>query len=144
MNPSRNLRRAVEISRAFVGSVEFEHRCRHFSFLFDGSKLVSMGVNSLKTHPSNLKYRYLNRSMNKIGFAVGTHSEMKAFLKMGDSDCRGLVLVNTRIDRNGNLGYCFPCTGCRDVIDSKGVKEVFYVGRGGFFERMELGSSALI
>jgi hypothetical protein len=131
------LSRAVETSYAFAGRKDHPQRCRHFSFIFDGCKIVSMGVNSPKTHPMNLRFNYTNRNRVKISSLVGTHSEMNAVMKFGLWDCRGLLLVNTRVNRNDELDSSRPCPGCMDMISSLGFKAVLHTVKGGWFEIMK-------
>jgi len=135
--PSKILDKAVEISYAFAGKRRLTQRCRHFSLVFERSRLVSVGVNSMKTHPLNLKFNYVNNQMERIGSIVGTHSEMSAVLKLGSDACRGLTMVNTRINRNDDLDYSFPCNGCLDMLEKIGFKDVFYTTKHGDFERIE-------
>lgn len=96
-----------------------------------------MGVNSPKTHPMNLRFNYVNRQMHRISSFVGTHSELNAVMKMGYDYCKGLVLVNTRINRRDELDYSRPCPGCTDMIVKLGFKSVFYTDKTGKFESME-------
>lgn len=96
-----------------------------------------MGLNSHKTHPRNLRYGYRSKRQSKAGWTVGTHSEMSAVLKMDGEDCRGLTLVNTRVNRRGRLDYSRPCEGCTDLIRSLGFREVYHTARDGSFVRME-------
>lgn len=112
-------------------------RCRHFSFVFDGTRIVSTGTNSRKTHPANLDFRYVNRKYMPISDVVGTHSELKAALRAGMENCRGLVLVNTRVNRNGRLDNSRPCRGCADLIGKLGFLEVYYTDREGKFRRLD-------
>lgn len=113
------------------------HRCRHFTFVFRGYRLLSVGVNSPKTHPRNLLYRYVGRGEVDIAPVVGTHSEMNAVLRLGDEDPRGLTLVNTRVNRNGKLDNSRPCLGCTDMLRRLGFGRVFHTVKGGDFVRME-------
>jgi deoxycytidylate deaminase len=135
--PPKNLAKAVEISYAFAGKKSLKQRCRHFSFIFDRSRLVSMGVNSCKTHPLNMRYNYVNRYNHRISDFVGTHSEMSAVIKLGESECEGLVLVNTRINRKNELDYSCPCKGCLDMIIKLGFKSVFFTTKEMKFDSME-------
>lgn len=112
-------------------------RCRHFSFIFDGTRIVSTGTNSRKTHPANLDFGYVSRKRKKISEVVGTHSELKAALRAGMEKCRGLTLVNTRVNRNGRLDNSRPCRGCADLIEKLGFLEVYYTDRKGEFRRLE-------
>lgn len=133
----KNLRKVVEISYAFAGKKHFKQRCKHFSFIFDRSKLVSVGLNSYKTHPLNLKYNYINKDQDKISSIVGTHSEMSAVIKLGEKSCQGLTIVNTRINRKNELDYCFPCSGCLDMIKKLGFKSVIFTNKIKEFEKIE-------
>lgn len=131
---NKNLEKVIEISYAFAGKRSLWQRCRHFSFIFDRNKLISMGVNSYKTHPINLKYNYINRKKEKIADVIGTHSEMSAVIKLGLNDCAGLTLVNIRINRKNELDYSFPCSGCKDMILKMGFNGVFYTTKNKKFE----------
>jgi hypothetical protein len=113
-------------------------RCRHFSFIFDGTRLVSMGANSRKTHPANLGFKYTSRKSKPISSLVGTHSELKAVLRAGIEKCRGLTLVNTRVNMNGRLDNSMPCNGCMDIIRKAGFAQVFYTDGEGKFKSMKL------
>jgi len=88
------------VSYALINKHNADLRCSHFSFILDKTRLISIGLNSLKTHPHNLKYNYINKNKEKISDIVGTHSELSAVIKLGEEDCSGLTLVNTRINRN--------------------------------------------
>jgi len=144
VNFKKNLQRSVEISYAFADKRSLWQRCRHFSFIFDRSRLVSMGVNSYKTHPLNLKYNYINKKKENINYLVGTHSEMSAVIKLGLNNCSGLVLVNVRINRKNELDYSFPCSGCRDMIFKMGFDKVFYTTKNKVFEEINLQEFAII
>lgn len=113
------------------------HRCRHFTFVFRGQRLVSVGLNSPKTHPRNLLYRYVGRGEVDIAAVVGTHSEMSAVMRLEGEDPRGLTLVNTRVNRRGSFDNSRPCRGCADMIRRMGFKAVFHTVKGGEFVRME-------
>lgn len=129
--------KARKESLRLAGKMGVWTRCRHFSFVFDGTHIVSVGTNSRKTHPANLAYGYLSRKSKPISGIVGTHSELKAALKAGPQNCRGLTLVNTRVNRNGRLDNSRPCRGCEDLIGKLGFLEVYYTDGNGEFRKME-------
>lgn len=135
---ARNLLKAAEASLALAESRGVWHRCRHFSFVFDANRLVSVGLNSRKTHPRNLLYSYKGRDDVDISPMVGTHSEMSAVLRMDEDDCRGLKMVNVRVNRRGNFDHSRPCRGCVDMIRRLGFREVFYTDGDGSFVSMEI------
>lgn len=133
----KQFHKSVEISYAFVGKKNFQQRCRHFSFIFDRSKLISFGFNSYKTHPLNLKYNYINKEKTRISSIVGTHSEMSAVIKLGFKNCSGLTMINTRINRKNELDYCCPCSGCLDMIRKLGFKNAYFTNKIKNFEEIK-------
>ena len=121
-----NLSKVIEISYALAGKHRGNHRCRHFSFIYERNTLISVGVNSPKTHPSNLKYNYINKQKDRISDIIGTHSELSAVLKLGYEDCSGLTIINTRINRKNEVDYSRPCIGCMDMLTQLVFKRIFY------------------
>lgn len=134
---AKALLRSAEASLALAESRGVWLRCRHFTFLYRGQRLVSVGLNSHKTHPKSLRYGYRSKRASSEGWTVGTHSELSAVLHMDRDECRGLTLVNTRVNRRGMLDYSRPCDGCVDLIRSLGFREVYHTSRDGSFVRME-------
>lgn len=126
-----NFNKIIEISYALINKHNADLRCRHFSFIVDRNRIISIGLNSLKTHPLNLKYNYVNKNNESISNIIGTHSELNAVIKLGEEDCSGLTLVNTRINRNNELDYSAPCSGCSDMIKQLNFKDVYYTATGG-------------
>jgi len=137
-----NLERIIEVSHALAGKRKSVHRCRHFSFILDGNRILSIGINNPKTHPYNLNFNYINKQKTRISDIVGTHSELSAVLKYG-KDCKNLTLVNTRINRNNEIDYSKPCCGCFDMIISMGFKKVYYTNREKTFSCINLKSYKL-
>jgi len=136
---ARILLKAAEASLALAEGRAIWHRCRHFSFVFKGSRLLSVGLNSRKTHPRNLLYAYAGRDSADISQYVGTHSEMNAVLRMDSDECRGATMVNLRINRRGDFDYSRPCSGCRDMLRSMGFSEAFHTHRDGRFLNICIG-----
>jgi len=136
-----NFNKIIEVSYALINKHNADLRCRHFSFILDRSKIISIGLNSPKTHPLNLKYNYVNKNNQKISDIVGTHSELSAVIKLGEEDCSGLTLVNTRINRNNELDFSAPCSGCCDMIQQLNFKNVFFSNNKGKFDKLNLTSS---
>ena len=134
----KNLNKVIEISYALSGKYPFRQRCKHFSFIFDRNRLLSIGMNSPKTHPLNLKYNYINKQHNKISMLVGTHSELSAVIKLGYENYEGFTLINTRINRNDKLDYSHPCNGCMDMLKQLGFKKVYYTNKNSEFEFIEI------
>lgn len=135
---ARRLLKAAEASLALAERRGVWHRCRHFTFVFRGQRLLSLGLNSPKTHPRNLLYRYVGRGDEDIAPFVGTHSEMNAVMRLEGEATRGLTVVNTRVNRRGLLDNSRPCEGCIDMLGRLGFREVYYTTREGEFDRMEI------
>jgi len=136
-----NFNKIVEVTYALINKHNADLRCRHFSFILDRNRIISIGMNSLKTHPMNLKYNYVNKNKEKISDIVGTHAELNAVIKLGEEDCSGLILVNTRINRNNKLDYSAPCNGWSGMIKQLDFKEVWYSNANGVFEKLNLTRS---
>ena len=127
-----------EISFALLNEHPSLHRCRHFSFILDGPRIIKIGYNRSKTHPRNLKYSYINRNGQYMGDQVGVHSEMDAVIKLGITDCTGLTIVNTRVNRNNQLDMSKPCRGCMDMIKKLNFKSVYYMDGIGHFHTIKI------
>lgn len=136
-----NFNKIIEVSYALINKHNADLRCRHFSFILDKNKIISIGLNSLKTHPKNLKYNYVNKNNQNISDIVGTHSELSAVIKLGEEDCSDLTLVNTRINRNDELDFSAPCSGCLDMIKQLNFKNVYFSNVQGKFDKLNLTNS---
>lgn len=131
-----NFNKIIEISYALINKHSADLRCRHFSFILDRNRIISIGLNSLKTHPLNLKYKYVNKNNQSISNIVGTHSELSAVIKLGQEDCSDFTLINTRINRNNRLDFSAPCSGCCDMIQQLNFKNVYFSNNEGKFQKL--------
>lgn len=132
------LNKIIEMSYALAGRHKHRQRCKHFSFIFDKNKLLSVGVNSPKTHPLNLKYNYLNKQKDKISHIVGTHSEMSAVIKLGFEYCEGLTIINTRINRRNEIDNSHPCNGCMELLKELKFLKILYTAKDKKFHQINL------
>lgn len=127
-----------EVSYALLNEHPADHRCRHFSFIVNGSRILKIGFNRSKTHPKNLLYNYCNRRGESMSTEIGIHSEMDAVIKFGESDCSGLTIINTRINRNNQFDISKPCAGCMDMLKRLHFKKVFYIDQQKMFKQIYL------
>lgn len=130
---ARMLLKAADFGLNIVRSRSVWHRCRHVSFIFKGSRILSVGVNSKKTHPLNSLYPYVGRLGEDITSFVGTHSEMKAVLNSSRNFSRGMKFVNLRLNRNMEFDSSRPCLGCEQMLSRLGFSEVFHTNSDGTF-----------
>lgn len=96
-----------------------EHKFKHSCGLVDSKgKIVSIGVNSLKTHPRlGSKPPYLT-----------LHSEGDAIyrcLKKG-IDTKGLTAFVCRVDQYGNPINSKPCKFCINHLRDFGISKIYY------------------
>jgi len=122
-----------EISLALAPKHPTDQRCRHFSFIMYKKRILSIGVNTPKTHPLNLKHNYVNKRNIPIHDLVGTHSELSAVIKLGTDDCDGLIMVNTRVNRNNEIDFSMPCKGCTSFLETLNFKRIYYSDKDGNF-----------
>lgn len=110
-------------------------RCRHFSFIFNKKKIVAIGINQKKTHPTNLKNR-------KVSYITGedfsdqkhTCSEFSAIVKLKNLtniDTKKCILVNLRYDRNKKLALAKPCMSCASLLKFHEFKKVIWSDNNG-------------
>jgi deoxycytidylate deaminase len=91
-------------------------KSKHFTFILDGNKIISIGWNSKKTHPKTKKwypYPYI-------------HSEFMAVNQLR-RNLKGLTIVNTRIV-HGEMALSKPCKYCREMLRFYGAKRIYYSG----------------
>jgi len=117
-----------------IASSLLEHhnanRCRHFSFILHKGRIISIGLNSAKTHPLNLRNRKISRKTGEdYSSQKQTCSELNAILKLKrltNIDTRRCVLVNLRYDRNDCLALAKPCTSCQSLLRYHNFKSVIW------------------
>lgn len=67
---------------------------------------------------------------------IGIHSEMDAVIKLGATDCSGLSIVNTRINRNNELDMSKPCSGCLHMLRSLNFNNIYYFDYSKLFKKL--------
>jgi deoxycytidylate deaminase len=117
--------RLVQIARSLIIYDGVDLRCRHFAFILNKNKIISIGKNSKKSHPINQKYGYFDGS--------GLHAEACAVIKSGKVDHTKNTLVTFRIDRNDNLAMGKPCKHCQKLLKDVDFKEIYYTNEQGNF-----------
>jgi len=122
-----NLNRLVSLARNLIIYDDIELRCRHFAFILNKSKIVSIGRNSKKSHPINQKYGYFDGS--------GLHAEACAVIKSGNIDHSRHTLVTFRIDRNNKVAMGKPCRHCQKLLNDVNFKEIYYSDEQGQFQK---------
>lgn len=125
---NRRFKKLIELGHALKEKSQ-TGRAFHLSAIYNKSRLISLGINDYnKSHPQTLNYNYHKNAK--------MHSEMRATLKLGLTDCEGLTIVNLRIDNNDKIANAKPCRGCESLIRSLNFKKVFCSNNEGEFEEL--------
>lgn len=114
-------------------------RCRHFSFVLNKKKIVSIGINQRKTHPTNLKNRKFSiKTGEDFSDQKHTCSEFNAIIKlknMTNINTKRCTLINVRYDRNKKLAFASPCMSCKSLLTFFEFKNVFFTDdKGNYHE----------
>jgi deoxycytidylate deaminase len=130
-------KRLEEIAKSLIDFDE-DKRCHHFSFILNKKRVIAIGTNKPKTHPTNLKNRKLSaRTGEDISDQKHTCSEFNAIIKLKrltNIDTKRCNLVNIRFDRNKNLALASPCMSCRNLLKFHEFKNVFWTNSNGAYE----------
>jgi hypothetical protein len=110
-------------------------RCRHFSFILNKKRIVAIGVNQQKTHPTNLKNRKVSIITGE-DFSDQKHicSEFNAIIKLKNLtniDTKKCLMVNLRYDRNKKLALASPCMSCINLLKYHEFKQVIWSNNEG-------------
>ena len=93
-------------------------------------KVISVGVNSVKTHPLQ---KALNLKHHKQLDMHRLHAEMYAISKVHTTeDLQKASIYVYRQGVKGELRNCRPCPACMDRIIDMGIKYIFYTDQNGY------------
>jgi len=130
------LNRLVEITSALKTKKQ-TGRSFHATFILQKNRIISIGTNNFnKSHPKNNQFDYTKEDSND--YLPSLHSEMDAWLKLGEKDCSDFAFVNIRINNNGELDNSLPCKGCQSLMKQIGFKKFFYSTKSGNFTSFNL------
>ena len=99
-------------------------RFRHATIIFDPDteKLLSVGYNFCLKQPD-----YVEGCGDQPGKYWSIHSEIAALRKLNKSYTGNLVLVNIRINSEGEIVNSKPCPNCAKAIEKcKNVRTVYF------------------
>lgn len=97
-------------------------KARIGAVIANGSREVSRGYNSIKTHTrSNTPYEDL-------------HAEASAIVNAGFREIRGCDIYVYRENKNGEMAISKPCIYCQDLIKRSGIRRVIYTTECGIVQ----------
>ena len=132
------LEKIKEIAFAFDREL-FPNRSLHLSFIIYKGRIISIGQNSKKTHPTNLKNKKINREGINISPIKGTCSELSAIKKLKaltnipTDKCQ---LINIRINKNNQIRMSKPCVSCDNLLAYHSFQSVWFSDEKGEFKRL--------
>lgn len=132
------LEKIKEIAFAFDKN-SFSSRNLHLSFLIYKNRIISIGQNSKKTHPINLRNRKISKDGIDISSFRGSCSEWNALLRLKNLTnipARKCSLVNIRINKNNEIRMSRPCYSCLRLLAFYDITDVCYSNERGGFERL--------
>jgi deoxycytidylate deaminase len=94
---------------------------RHAAAIYIGTRLVSVGVNKMKSHPLQAKF-------GRNSDAIYIHAEIDAIknalkrIRLADLENATLYVAKAKATNSK------PCEGCQKAIIHFGIKKVFWTG----------------
>ena len=133
-----NTERLVEVSLALYDPHHC-HRSFHICFLVCKNKIVSIGKNSLKTNPMNLRNPKYALDGTDISGTKSSCAEFDALMKlkkMTNIPFNKIKMYNIRLNKHKVLALAKPCMSCQSLMKFLGIREAWYTTNEGTFERL--------
>lgn len=121
--------KSIELARALFNPAKHEPRCFVVSVGWVKSRIVGVGINSLKTHPANLRNPQFCRRTGARLSKDSSCAELGLFLKIKNTtniDFDKISIVNVRLTRDGKIGNSQPCVSCSSLVKFAQPKNLFY------------------
>lgn len=102
-------------------------RAKLAAIIVHKNNIVSIGTNSLKTHPLQKKFC---RHPNAIHLHAEIDAISKALKRIDADDLKNSEIYIARVKYNKSMqeeyGLAKPCEGCQKALDFFGIKKIFY------------------
>lgn len=98
-----------------------KHKQHIGAIVSKGQRILSTACNAVRYKRGSFTKKWIN----------SLHAEQAAILQIDDKQLKGASITVVRILKNGTLGNACPCPICRELIISKGLKEVRYSNENG-------------
>ena len=106
------------LSLAMKVAENSELRHKHGTVLVKSGRVISVGVNKQRNHPSVV-------TPGREKTECGIHAEIVAINNAGDN-VKGAILFVARVNKKGMPLLSKPCPMCQKTIDNSGIKEVVW------------------
>ena len=127
-----------EIAFAFDRDL-FPGKSLHLSFLIYKKRIISIGQNSKKTHPINLKNKKITKDGIDISSFRGSCSEWSAINKLKNLTnipAEKCSLINIRVNKQNEIRNAKPCYGCLSLLAFFNISKVYYTNEKGEFQQL--------
>lgn len=102
---------------ALKAAEKSEHQMKLGAVIFNKNRLLSIGYNSLKTHPK----------LSRIFKHATVHAEIDACIHAVNKDLlKGADIFVCRETKNGSPSMAKPCAMCTQILKEYGVKRAFW------------------
>lgn len=102
----------------------------HWSFILQGKKIVSYGVNREGEPHIGLGYHH-NEYFVQSGFRPKIHSEVDA-CRRANGPLNGCTFINVRLNKHLQTRISMPCKVCRNLLYSIGCKRCYFTSENGW------------
>lgn len=103
-------------------------RFKHTAAIVHKNRIISIGMNSLKSDPFQVKY---GRNKDSI-FLHAEVAAIKNALKRVEVDfLKRCMLISVRKRPDGSIGIAKPCFGCERCIAEFGIRKVLWTNEFG-------------
>lgn len=125
-------KRFFEITRLISYTSEYK-RIKIGAIVVKKNKVISVGVNSYKTHPIQKKYNRFRFNIFKTDTAHTLHAEIQALVNIPyGTELEDLSIYIYREHRDGKLAKSRPCPSCLSFIKDLGIKKICYTTDEGY------------
>lgn len=100
-----------------------------------GSRVVSTGHCTKKTHPQNPKIKAPTKRNQLCAEVNATLRALKILPREKIKEC-SIYIARSR--RDGSVGMAKPCPFCLSFLKDTGIRDVYYTTNAGSIKRMEI------
>mgnify|MGYP001560508936 CR=1 FL=1 len=127
-----------EIAFAFDKN-QFPGRTLHLSFIVYKKRIVTIGQNTKKTHPINLKNRKISKEGIDISKLCGTCGEwaaLRSLKNLTNIPAKKCSLINIRINKLNEIRMSRPCHSCISLLTFFNLDKIYYSNNQGQFQKL--------
>ena len=112
------VRRCLNIAKSYIDNNKELEPNKHFSFIIQGTSIISIGLNKRGHVPTRLKYN----SFSNIHSEVDAYKKAKPFLKTS----KRWHIINIRLNNAKETMLAAPCVCCTEYLKILGCNRVIY------------------